>query len=749
PVSIDALLFAITQPRGRWPLWTSMLWSGWFLIHLTLSQSTFFIKDVKLEVFASPIYGPGQILFLALWSLALAALGTRFKFEYSRASAVERLEIQFSFLGSLTGILTGMVLGHTIPLLTGTTQTIQLMPLSVVVFDSIVAYGIATRRIMSASEFLRRATAYALLVVYLSGLYFTAFWIFRLLLQPVVHNDWIYHLLATLGVALSVAPAKGRMQTIANRLFVNVRFFDIAGTMSRLQHLFLSLERLDTLLDQSASILREELGTDRILILGRKNGTFVQLYPPTRSYQSQALTPDDPLVRALEQSSPLSLDVIRHLRPSPDLTLAAQRINALGGNVAVGIRTKGKLSALMILPRRLSGRVYSAHELDCLQIICNQLGVAIENARLYTAIEDSKIHNENLLNALATGIIAVDTDRSITLMNREAERITGLSTETVIGKLIEVLPASLARIIGSTLQTGHGTTLCDEWIERNEQRIPIRVTSSIFLDHEGKRMGAFAVFTDMSVIKQLEEQLRWSDRIASLGTLAAGMAHEIKNPLVSLKTFTQLLPERYEDPEFRDTFTRLLGKEVARIDELVNRLLSFARPKRAERVPLSLHKVLEECLRLLDQQFRAHNIVVERSYTAKSDTICGDAELLKQVFVNLLLNAIEAMEHPGRVSLSLTNEIAAEQRPLMLYGQGSNDFLFVTIEDTGRGIPREHIGHIFDPFFTTKSNGTGLGLSVAHGIIQEHGATIGVESEVGKGTTFRICFPLYSEEEQA
>jgi two-component system sensor histidine kinase AtoS len=276
------------------------------------------------------------------------------------------------------------------------------------------------------------------------------------------------------------------------------------------------------------------------------------------------------------------------------------------------------------------------------------------------------------------------------------------------------------------------------------REIPVRVSSSVFHGHTGALLGVLFVMNDLTELKKLEEQVRRTDRLSSLGTLSAGMAHEIKNPLVSIKTFTQLLPERYEDEEFRVTFFELIGDEIKRIDSIVNRLLKFARPAEANLVRTHLHNVLDESLQLMEQQAKGHGIDLVRSFGADTDMIKGDTELLKQAMINFFLNAIEAMSTGGRLEVGTRLERNGDV--FAGGGDGANgSLLHVTIRDTGTGIMPDDVNRIFDPFFTKKPTGTGLGLSVAHGILQEHGVAINVDSRHGAGTTFHLLFPVVAE----
>ena len=262
-------------------------------------------------------------------------------------------------------------------------------------------------------------------------------------------------------------------------------------------------------------------------------------------------------------------------------------------------------------------------------------------------------------------------------------------------------------------------------------------------------LGALMVLTDITALKRLEQQIRRSDRLASLGTLSAGMAHEIKNPLVSIKTFAQLLPERYQDSDFRETFSSLIGHEIDRIDSLVNQLLRFARPAKPLLKPMHVHEVLEKSLMLVGHRLYQKEIKLSRLWKAEVDTIRADADQLEQVFLNFFLNAMDAMKHGGELTVITEIRPAADwpgsrsMDPLKHGTNGdSHELLRVTVRDDGEGIRNEDIPHVFDPFFTTKDYGTGLGLSVVHGIIQEHGGEIEVESELSKGTAFYILLPL-------
>ena len=236
-------------------------------------------------------------------------------------------------------------------------------------------------------------------------------------------------------------------------------------------------------------------------------------------------------------------------------------------------------------------------------------------------------------------------------------------------------------------------------------------------------------------LKQSQDTLRRADRLSSLGMLTAGLAHEIRNPLVAIRTFTQLLPERFDDAEFREGFQGLALKEVDRICGLINDLLSFARPSKPNVAPENVNDVVENIARILETQAKEKGMAISREFGDNLPKVWIDREQMKQVFMNLILNAIQAMSEGGSISIAT--------RALQRNGtEPSGEFVQVEVRDTGVGIPEDNLQHIFDPFFTSKDEGSGLGLAVSHQIVQEHGGFVTVESTVGKGTAFFVHLPV-------
>ncbi len=265
---------------------------------------------------------------------------------------------------------------------------------------------------------------------------------------------------------------------------------------------------------------------------------------------------------------------------------------------------------------------------------------------------------------------------------------------------------------------------------RSGHPVPIISSSSTLRDRSGALLGAVAVFSDLSRVKELEREKRRAERLASIGALASGIAHEIKNPLVAIKTFAELLPERFTDEDFHGDFSKVVVREIDRIDALVGRLRGLT-PTAPRMVPLDVVRSIQETLVLLRAQLEQAKITVTTSYQRTLPLVAGDADQLKQLFLNVLVNAIEAMNLGGQLKIRV-----ADHKTL------SSRVVIAEIEDTGGGIPSHLLTKIFDPFVTTKERGSGLGLSICRGIADAHRATIyATNSGTGHGAVMVIEFP--------
>jgi PAS domain S-box-containing protein len=336
---------------------------------------------------------------------------------------------------------------------------------------------------------------------------------------------------------------------------------------------------------------------------------------------------------------------------------------------------------------------------------------------------------------MVTGVITVDVNGRVVTFNSMAERIIGMKIEDVVGRsFLDVFSpkGEIVKVIEGTLRDRCFENYETDILSRDKGLIPVSIYSTVLIDALEKKIGVLLSIIDLTEIKKLENKVRQADKLGALGTMAAGMAHEIKNPLSSLKVFSQLLPQRYQDEEFRKKFMEIIPREITRIDRIVESLLGFTRATSPQLGKVHIEELVEEHLKYYDDQAKKSGVTIIKEY-AQLHEIDGDKAQLSQVISNLVLNAIQAMPEGGELKVKIEE------------GRKVEDVLqeiTITVSDTGHGIKEETLKKMFDPFFTTKYGGTGLGLTISHSIVEGHRGTIEVKSEVGKGTTFKVTLPV-------
>jgi signal transduction histidine kinase/GAF domain-containing protein len=755
PIGVFALHLTIIDPDIKiWRfLYKLRYWLLASLAIVVVCHSPVFVISATTPTEKTQVppieYGWGFFLHISYFIVVVIFVMINFWRTAKKRTGVQKAEIQFLQMGCAASFVLGVVV-VTIAKLVANQELSRFVPLSVLVLDGFVTYGIATRRILAVSAVLQRVVSYALMTVYLISLYIFSVWLIGVSFRWMIPDtDYLAHLLAAVILAFSIAPAHGWMQAVSHRLFASANLLNVNVVLERAAHMFQEVSTEDNLMEKFSELIATSFGTTKVLLLKPDNrGGYSQFYPNVLSSDSVVLQPENSVIQLLHQDhEAFTVDTLQRMRPGPVVTDALTQLKELNIALAIGSFMRKEMKAILLLSQKKSGRIYDLRDQRALQLLCDQFAVALENASLYTTVQNGKIYNEILLDSLTSGIIAVNADRVVTVFNQCAQVQIGLSESAVIDKEMDVLPPALVECLELVLKTQSGFRDKDVCIKSGDEDIPIRVSGAIFHGYTGNLLGALLAFNDMTLLKKMEEQIRRTDRLSSIGTLSAGMAHEIKNPLVTIKTFTQLLPQQYSDTEFRHTFFDLVGQEVKRIDTIVNRLLNFARPAKATLKPVSLHDVIENSLRLAEQQLAQHGIALERHLDAARHVIEADAEQLNQTFVNFFLNAVHAMKKGGR--LTVRTAIVKFSPDIPQAGSLPNvDRIQVDVQDTGCGIAPEDISKIFDPFFTTKEDGVGLGLSVSHGIIQEHNGTIDVESEKGKGTVFHVQFPLLAPQEK-
>jgi len=342
-----------------------------------------------------------------------------------------------------------------------------------------------------------------------------------------------------------------------------------------------------------------------------------------------------------------------------------------------------------------------------------------------------------LRDCLSGAVIGLDEQRRVTAFNPRAELLLGMKADKALGQGPQALPLPLQNVLNDTFSTGQPIThLPLSWRSTKNVELVILASATPVHGANGKMTGCMLVLNDVSPIRKWETNMRRLDRLHSVGTLSASMAHEVKNAFVAVRTFVDLLLEKNKDVELAE----LVRLEMNRIDSIVSQMLKFSGPPKPKLASLHLHFVLNKSLLLIQHLLDDKKIHLTRSFSATSDLIDGDQDQLEQAFLNLFFNAMDAMEPNGRLTVS-TLLLPPESRIEGLPAVPGRRYLSVVVRDSGIGIPAENMERLYEPFFTTKPEGTGLGLAITRRIIQEHQGIISVQSELSKGTAFSVIFP--------
>jgi two-component system, NtrC family, nitrogen regulation sensor histidine kinase GlnL len=346
---------------------------------------------------------------------------------------------------------------------------------------------------------------------------------------------------------------------------------------------------------------------------------------------------------------------------------------------------------------------------------------------------------EQILSSLEDGVITVDPTGKIVFFNEAAETLTEISAANARRSTLEHLFRREPWLMDLTRKTqpprqesarGEG-----DFVTRRGRKTPVSVTASPLRDTAGNFIGSILLLRDDKHRKELEEDLKRADRLALMGTLAAGLAHEVRNPLGGIKGAAQLLRRAVEGDTALRAYTDIMMREVDRVNQLIEQLLDLSRPWQVDFAALNIHEILEEVLLLEAQSAPEKSITVRKNFDPSLPPVKGDRAQLTQVFLNLVKNAYQAMQPGGNLTLATRLETDYHVRA---QGRHRSRFIWVDITDDGAGIKEDVLPHIFSPFFTTKNSGTGLGLATCYRIINAHGGLIRVESTERRGTTFKV-----------
>ncbi|OGP30459.1 MAG: hypothetical protein A2073_05725 [Deltaproteobacteria bacterium GWC2_42_11] len=354
--------------------------------------------------------------------------------------------------------------------------------------------------------------------------------------------------------------------------------------------------------------------------------------------------------------------------------------------------------------------------------------------------------SENIIESLAQGVIAVDNLMNITVFNQAAEKITGISSSYAVKRhFTDVFTRDrwLHDIMNATIKKCNVFTEYEgSIVQRYGTPRSVSVTTAPVFNTKGDMIGAVVILKDTSHIKPLEQESARRDRLAFIGTFAASLAHEVKNPLGGIRGAAQLLSKRLKEKTFRE-YTDLIIRESDRLNSIMEDILEFANPKKINPLPVNIHKILDDVLMLQQCTIDARGINnIIREYDPSIPPILGDSEQLMQVFLNIIKNSIEAVGKNGEVRI--ITRVAADFHLIEERYRGGK-FAEIEVRDNGCGIPEEYIEKIFTPFFTTKKKGSGLGLAISLKIIKEHGGFFRIDSTQGKGTVVSVLLPITRE----
>lgn len=357
--------------------------------------------------------------------------------------------------------------------------------------------------------------------------------------------------------------------------------------------------------------------------------------------------------------------------------------------------------------------------------------------------DEVKNYLNYILESLTTGVIVINEKGAITTFNKALGEITGEIPERCLGKMprnvfdTDLIESMVERLAQSD---NEATPVFDgEFVTWDKRKVNIRVSASPVRDNIGKQIGTVVVIQDTSNLRRLEEEVQRNQRLRAMGEMAAGIAHEIRNPLGSIELFASLLKADLKDDAEKRQLAERICAGVHNMDRIISNVLLFAKSPKPSRQKCDINQLLTELLELPSGLVVPDTIRVVREFGADEMVGNADSELLKQVFLNLIRNAIQAMPKGGELRLttkqSSTGAPNTENRKLMT----------IVVADTGIGMPTDHLSKIFNPFFTTKERGTGLGLAIAHNIVKAHQGTIDVDSVEGKGTSFTVTIPSWDE----
>jgi len=701
-----------------------------------------------------------SVAYLALYYVIAAIV---FRVRYHRAdSALERQQLKWLTRGTLLAIAP-FTLIYAIPYLADIhvpSLLTKLAGLSLVFLPLTFSWAIVRYRLMDVDLIFKRGVTYTLATAALVGLYFGVVAVTAEMVHARLPSLRTWGLLlAIIITGLIFDPLKRAIQGRVDKMF-DQRRFDYRETLVEFGRGLNSQTDLRALLDSIVERLPEALLVTRVAVFLAEESDTPRLDPKFELAAAHGLTNlSSAELKSLdagfldfdrpEANNHIFLENPQQVLRLPEMQrLTAARLDLnyylpcrVANREGFGTRTV----AVIGFGRTHDGDFLSSEEMKVLESLAGYIGIAIQNAQLYRRLEQKiteferlKEFNENIVESINIGIFAVDLDDSVESWNAQMEvMFSRPRAEALRQPLSELFPADFVNRFHSVREE-QGTHTLYKFrlaLPSGESRVA-NIAIAPLVTRNFETIGRIILVDDITDRIQMEAQLTQSEKLSSIGLLAAGVAHEVNTPLAVISSYAQMLTKHMRDDERLAPVLEKITQQTFRASEIVNGLLNFSRTSGSEFTNVDLNELLRDTLVLLEHQLKTAQIHVETNFDPQLPPIHGNRGKLQQVILNLMLNAKDAM-------FGLPN---ATLRIATFRGAGR---VLIRIQDTGAGIERDHLHRIYDPFFTTKTKpqegghkGTGLGLAVTYGIMQEHAGKIHVESEVGIGTAFQLEFPV-------
>ena len=439
----------------------------------------------------------------------------------------------------------------------------------------------------------------------------------------------------------------------------------------------------------------------------------------------------DPLVRWFELHAHLISRA--NLAQTPDRvqrSLLRRALDTFGAEVIVPLHARGRIIGWLFFGHRVTGQRFEYPDLEGLMILAEHVSTVLENALLYEEITLQKTLAETLLKSIPPGIVATDENAIVRWFNPTAERILGLSSKEVLNKPIESAGSRLATFLRETLDST-ATLPPQQWIDNKTRRSLAVETRRLVNEHTA--LGAVAVVNDLTAEETLREKQTLLDRAVFWTDLAASMSHEIRNPLVAIKTFAQLLPERFDDADFRKDFNQIVVQEIDRLDKIITQINNFAHPPELVFKPIDVRASVKKAIEIARDRFGGNGgLAVETSLPNDLPKVLGDETALAEAFAHLVANAAEALSGRTKPRITLTAKPVRDGK----HASG----VIVTVRDNGKGIAPDLKDKVFSPFCTTKPRGMGLGLPIVKRTVFDHNGRVDIDS-TSHGTLVSVMLP--------